>query len=683
MRRRLSNPDPRPARWILPWLLVLLFAAPGLAEWPPSELVAQSEASGLPLLWGTVESEGGSPIAGATLRLSSDPRFLDRYRAGHTFETETDSQGRFAVLSPAPRGHLFTLTVEAAMHLLRDVPVLEIDGEPQRYVLEPAALVRGRVVDHQGAPLAGAEWQLSSDTGPMSQVLPARPFGRGTTDTEGRFVAEGRPGVEARIRVFAPGWQGVSERFLIEPAGVDLPDVMADEPVLLARFQLLGSEGAPAGGAMLRIVRVEGNQNRSQDNTVPDDGTVEMPWRPGSAQLQASHPALGTAELDYTLTLDNALPSGEPRYAGVGEVAILRLEPESPGAPIEVSGQVIDPSGNPLAGVDVQLLGGPQHQHRVQLETDDQGRWRAAIGEANEYQLWLTSHPRLEVRRFVTIERGMEPLQDVLGLGGILEGEIHGLEPRQLGSLILDLEHPLGNSVVDAEIKPGDPPKYRLAGIPLEGTRLRVRLHHRAPARDFGPLVFERDGEVQRRDLILEPGLETRLSLAVDYQRIHELVWSVDCAGRSRASGMVAGGDGEWTVYDLEPGRCSLLIQGTLDRTDAIGLWREVWFVEDGQTIELAHETGRLSGRVVDRLEDSQGETRDLALYLAPLEHPDLRFESCELEADGSFDFEKVIAGTWLLRLVDHQLTPLAQWPVEVDGDVVVDLSIADSMDLP
>ena len=682
MRRRVSNPDLRPTGWIVLGLVFLVQAAPGLAEWPPAELVAQSETTGRPLFWGTVVGSDGTPIAGVTLHLKSDYRFLERNQPNRDFAVDTDSAGRFAALSPAPRSHVYVFYLKVPGYLMHSEHALGIDGEPRSIVLEKAAEVRGRVVDASGTPLVGARWSLRPDTGRLPEWVSVPWWAGGETDSEGRFVADAGSGGEARLTILGPRFRGESDFFFVDPAGVELPDVVADKPILLARFQVLDTDGSPVDTAKLQTRRQTEGPFRDLGKTTPE-GRLETVWRPGAATIQASHPILGRAEADFALTLDGSLPPEGPSYAGISPVVVLRLDSE-PGAPtIGVEGRVVSSVGKPLADVLVRLSEGPGDGpgagRTTEARTDAGGRWRAEVRQDGEHRLQLRARDHLLVRRDVLIEPGMEPIHDVLPRGGTLEGALRGVRPIQLATLTFDVVHrDGGNTVLNRKIVAGDPPTYRLTGIPLEGSRLRSRYSHQAPPRDHGPLNFENDGEVQRLDLDLEPGLEAQVGLTIDSRRVRNLLWHVECDGRGAATGQVSGGSGLWTVSDLDSGPCQLRIHGTLDRTDAVGFRREVWFVEDGQLIELVPETGRLRGRIVDPPEDDPQSTRGPWLYLAPIDDPDQFFDGADLDSDGSFDLQRVVEGPWLLRLLGPGLEPLAEWPIEVEGETEVELSIAE-----
>jgi uncharacterized GH25 family protein len=100
-------------------------------------------------LAGRVVDTNGRPIPGARIRRTSD-------QSGGNIPHETaDADGRFS-FAHVPAGEAI-VTVQAPGHApdLKRV-VVGPGGAPVEFRLERGRQIRGRVVDRQGAPLAGA-----------------------------------------------------------------------------------------------------------------------------------------------------------------------------------------------------------------------------------------------------------------------------------------------------------------------------------------------------------------------------------------------------------------------------------------------------------------------------------------------------------------------------------------------
>jgi RNA polymerase sigma factor (sigma-70 family) len=134
---------------------------------------------------GRVVDVGNRPIPGALVRLGN--RFNVSSR-----ETKTDEAGRFQIENAQPGE--YKLSIQMAGHSPAIKSVLVKAGlAPVEFRLEPGHTIRGRVVDRQGKPVAGAyvgvgRWR-------DIQTLDWRT----ETDAEGRFRWDGAPGDQVLV----------------------------------------------------------------------------------------------------------------------------------------------------------------------------------------------------------------------------------------------------------------------------------------------------------------------------------------------------------------------------------------------------------------------------------------------------------------------------------------------------
>ena len=145
-------------------------------------------------LSGRVWDRGGGPIAGPVLRalaLSAG----GRPEGARTFVAAGDGEGRYEVL--LPRGS-YRLVMDAAGYVPASEKALMLGDRTQDFRLAPAGRLSGRVVDGDGAPVAGARVPIASEAAIMRPSRAA--LARATTsDGQGRFAFAGLPAGSFRL----------------------------------------------------------------------------------------------------------------------------------------------------------------------------------------------------------------------------------------------------------------------------------------------------------------------------------------------------------------------------------------------------------------------------------------------------------------------------------------------------
>lgn len=302
------------------------------------------------LLVGQVVDEKGRPVPGAEVELAGSPfedwegehpRFLD-HQATH--RTRTGPAGRFR-FRDLPDGR-FELTIRHAEHatLVVDRPVEgRTTGRLGTFVLQRGKALEGTVTGGDGLPVAGARiWALlRSDLG--TKGFPA-PFT--TTAGDGTFAVPHR-GEGAMLWVCADG-------FLEESAPIHFPEEPVQVRLLpagLVRGRVLGRDGSPVAGAMVRADRADGAMGSTgpriatpcphgEPVTTDAEGRFELSrlW-PAWYTVSAGAPGLMSATSSPTRVDD-----GEPV-----EVELHFQEGST------VSGRVASPDGRPVPGADVWI----------------------------------------------------------------------------------------------------------------------------------------------------------------------------------------------------------------------------------------------------------------------------------------------------------------------------------------
>lgn len=219
---------------------------------------------------------------------------------------------------------------------LRDVPVPTL--EPLSVSLEPSARIVGRVIDGEGRAVPGAHVRLlQAGIDPRLLVLPSEP---GTTDEQGRFEIADLPSGRHLLSVFAQGFRSAGPDPVEVPSGGEVSLEVILEPGVTLSGRVYDSDGQPLGGATIVLSRTRVGSSASSMHTIiltePDGSYFLEGQAPGAVSLVASHPDYReqTRSLELRVgksTLDFHLEAG-----------------------FEISGWVVDPAGQPLAGARVR-----------------------------------------------------------------------------------------------------------------------------------------------------------------------------------------------------------------------------------------------------------------------------------------------------------------------------------------
>ncbi len=348
---------------------LLLEVSPAVAEDP--------SAAGGPDLVGVVKREGGKPLRDATVFVyTAGPKegvgiLCPSCYADCRKRAKTDHDGKFKIESLDPT-LLFRLLVVAKDHRPEFVSKVDPALEPIKVTLKPARAeispdqqVRGRVVDKDNEPIAGAVVSIRGVTRGQSTR-----FGGNedldqvaVTDEDGRFVINGETpfdavGVEVEARAFA---KGMFQRLA---SGGKVHELRLTEGAAVKGR--LVKDGQPMAGVEIGI----SGADRSSDVYVGDF-------------------SVGT-DMDGEFFLGNLPPNRDyficakmSSLSGQGTVAARRVRLNDDGSVLDV-GEVSVTPGFKLEGM-IRLTDGEPipAKTRVLLSRDE--AWDSAQAEADEH----------------------------------------------------------------------------------------------------------------------------------------------------------------------------------------------------------------------------------------------------------------------------------------------------------
>lgn len=300
-----------------------------------------------------VDARSGAPLGGVAIGV----------RQGQAARaTRSGADGRYRVAGLAPG----TYRVEADD--LRYVPYVKgrVQARAGETVkadlpLQPAAAISGRVVDEDGAPIAGARGQLalSGETGFAAFARSARGGDRYAfrTGADGSFSARRLgPGENQRLTVTHPEY----ERRTLGGLALEPGKTKTGVTVVLTRGIVVAGlvkdpEGAPIPGAEISLQETRsfrggrggnvtmmatfvGGPDQRPRITTGADGRFEIKGlAPGDYSLSASKPGYSSARVDPVKAAPDAAPVELVMSAGVS-----------------ISGRVVDSNGVPAEGFLVQ-----------------------------------------------------------------------------------------------------------------------------------------------------------------------------------------------------------------------------------------------------------------------------------------------------------------------------------------
>ena len=321
------------------------FAEPSLAASPDEAAEVTSTLTSGPTLSGRVVDEKGFTVAGAEVRIWTNPRSL----GDPAMTVVSAANGEFSASGFGPKfvAAAFSPDMVCVSGLRGDLAEGTV-CEGLELILAPAAVLFGTVEDAKGSPVEGATLHLANplrsfDSTDGTETPGVTTFGSiagailppQVTGTDGRFRF---PGVEeTRVQVSVEAAGHLDQSPLHSPSDGALT-ITLDRGRELSGL-VLDAEGKPAAGAQVR-------SGDRRTRTKADElgrfsvGGIEDPAGRGRAPVFVA-----------ALHQGHAVSLIQPaNLTGEGQVNVLRLERAAP-----LTGRVVDGNGEPVSGVRVRL----------------------------------------------------------------------------------------------------------------------------------------------------------------------------------------------------------------------------------------------------------------------------------------------------------------------------------------
>ncbi|MCP4662086.1 MAG: carboxypeptidase regulatory-like domain-containing protein, partial [bacterium] len=380
------------------------------------------------MLRGLVVDTGDEPVAGAEVRVAEDDgrraSFVLRRLEGDQPRTATGPDGRFRIEDLEP-GRKFHLLFRRAGYLPARVLGVEApNSEPVVAVLEPASTLSGRVVDEDGAAIAGARVSVRGQdppTGTVGVELRHRDVSRTvTTDQKGDFVIAELPPGKVEIEAAAAGFQPAPPQYVGIPAATSLDNLrFVLERGAVVEGRVSTAEGEPVAGARIRMAHARAASDA--------DGIYRLEGIPLGKQF------LTVGHLEFKRTARRL--DVEP---GVN-LADVVLE-----GGWRVAGRVVDDDGTALEGARVELRlerMREMRQYEATSEADGQFSFPRVVDGSYDVAAEKSGYGGVELRRGLEVAGGsVEDLEVVLPSGASVVGRLLGLEFEELATAEVEAE---------------------------------------------------------------------------------------------------------------------------------------------------------------------------------------------------------------------------------------------------
>jgi len=264
---------------------------------------------------GRVMTPDGRPVRGARVKLRA---------GGLPLDTIADSHGRFTFEKVEPRGNRVWLVATNAEGTLAGQTIFppgQVPGQLELRVTR-AATVAGRVVDHTGEPIPGAQVGVFVQISKRSSAAVAH----ARTDAQGRYCIKGLvPHHRSRVMGYGRGYTGAHSKHRPLEAGrtLQVEDLMLATADSFIAGRVTDTDGKPLGGVRVSCPQDGGSAFTNSQGRFRIDGIPQA----DNLHVQVHHPGYhsdyrfraraGSTDVDFTLTPENRL---DPRaVATVGK----------------------------------------------------------------------------------------------------------------------------------------------------------------------------------------------------------------------------------------------------------------------------------------------------------------------------------------------------------------------------
>ncbi len=304
---------------VVPGVLPLAVWSLGLAPWSQDVEVVAGRTSEVAVhlvagatLHGTVKSADGEPVAAADVSIGDHRQLGRRY-------LDTASDGTFRV-EGLPLGAQ-KVTVRHADHGVAEATIEFVAGETRLWdvALDPGEVVKGRVLDSEGKPVANVIVEAQLDPWRAGD----RWFGNASVGADGRFALKNcLPGRTIRITFRRKMFTELAVRDVL-PGAEERTFQLPEEHWVHIEGTARGPDGEVIAGVQLSPHLDSDNSGTPVETVDPQTGAFRLgPYPPGPYSLRLAATGYPTIRLRRTLAPDATWDLGEVRFQPGGTLAL-------------------------------------------------------------------------------------------------------------------------------------------------------------------------------------------------------------------------------------------------------------------------------------------------------------------------------------------------------------------------
>ncbi len=341
---------------------------------------------------GTVAWPDGAPAPGASVELvpAGTVTGADFMGGGEGIRREVvaDAEGRFATHGLARSSYRLTARAERQgggtdgadeEHGVARLDDVGLDGEPVALVLGPRPVLAGRVVESDDDPVLRFELEAAPGTANLVDAIFGDEIRESFATTDGAFELAGLLPGAFDLYVTAEGYGTVGPLQIEMPRSEPLVVTLA--PAAVVRGVVLAPDGAPVGGATVRVKRA-----------TPTGGLPGMPAK-GPEPPRTTAGEGGRFELEGVTAGSTTIvaeakgwASSKPLTLQTGAGAESEHVTLALRAGARLTGEVFGNDGEPADGVLVTVQV-PGTADTTNATTDDSGRFELAAIDPGSYQV--------------------------------------------------------------------------------------------------------------------------------------------------------------------------------------------------------------------------------------------------------------------------------------------------------
>ncbi len=424
---------------------------------------------------GTITDDTGRPAPGVALTLTN-PMKWGQYEVSHALDARTDEDGTFAIENAAP-GEVEIWARHKSLGNAYAKLVVERGRttwwDPQ---LERELVLRGRVVDGEGEPIAG--WRVVAQGRPEDNLVYWKE--RRTTDEEGRFAMPNCPEKPLRVQICEPNRSDAPVLVALETVLPGQPEVVFTITEALVDYAdvtgiLLDHAGEPFAEQMVFLARDEAHTMAKPAEVDAETGAFRFESMPPATYVLSGwlgrYGFLRLRELDVEPGQD--LDLGEIRTQPPGGLVATVIRSEDLG---EATPEFTIYGEGSLSGIAHTSRG--EMPARLELHPGDyvlSARGTSILPASVRFAIRADKDTHVELR----LERGTMRGLQFFEPENAVPGQSVKVVVRDLATGEVELEREYGRGYRDhlGGGLPLDPGDWKLEAVTDTGLRYELELH--------------------------------------------------------------------------------------------------------------------------------------------------------------------------------------------------------------